>query len=65
MPLMNSWLEGAPKSTKNGLAMGVTIRGDAAKSDNNTHLLVVMYVRLSQNISLLNLTNRNRLKKRL
>ena len=32
-------LEGGCKSTKNGLAMGVTIGGDAAKSDKITHLL--------------------------
>ena len=48
---------------KNGLAMGVTIGGDAEKSGNNTHLLVIMRVRLSQKISLLDMTNRIRFKK--
>ena len=55
--------EGDRKSTKNGLATGVTIGGDAAKSGKDTHLLVVMRVRLSQNIGLLDLTNRTRFKK--
>ena len=32
------------KYTKNGLAMGVTIGGDATKSGKNTHLLVIMHV---------------------
>ena len=32
-------LEGGRKSAKYGLAMGVTIGGDAAKSGKNTHLL--------------------------
>ena len=45
------------------LAMGVTIGGDAAKSGKNTHLLVIMRVRLSQKIGLLDLTNRTRFKK--
>ena len=56
-------LEGGHKSTKNGLAMGVTIRGDAAKSDNNTNLLVVMQVSILQNIGLLDLANQTQLKK--
>ena len=43
--------------------MRVTIGGDAAKSGKNTHLLVVMRVRLSQKIGLLDLTNRTRFKK--
>ena len=43
--------------------MGVTIGGDAAKIVKNTHLLVVMRVRLSQKISLIILTNRTRFKK--
>ena len=59
---MYSVLEGERKSTKNGRAMGVTIWGDAAKSGKNTHLLVVMCVRLSQKIGLLDLTNRTRFK---
>ena len=41
----------------------VTIGGDAEKSGKKTHFLVVMRVRLSQNIGLLDLTNRNRFKK--
>ena len=43
--------------------MGVTIGGDAAKSGKNTHLLVIMRVRLLQKIGLLDLTNRTRFKK--
>ena len=43
--------------------MGVTIGGDAEKSGKNTHLLVVMCVRLLQNIGLLDLTNWNQFKK--
>ena len=43
--IIYSVLEGGWKSTKNGLAMGVTIGGDAAKSVKNTHLLVIMLVR--------------------
>ena len=43
--------------------MGVTIGCDAAKSGKNTHLLVVMCVRLSQKIGPLDLTNRTRFKK--
>ena len=37
--------EGGHKSEKNGLEMGVTIGGDAAKSVKNNHLLVVMCMR--------------------
>ena len=37
--------------------MGVTIGYDAEKIGKNTHLLVIMRVRLSQKIGLLNLTN--------
>ena len=43
--------------------MGVTFGEDADKSDKNTHFLVVMYVRLSQKIGLLNLMNWDRSKK--
>ena len=57
--LIYSFLEGEHKSTKNELTMGVTIVGDAAKSGKNNHLLIVMRVRLSQKIGLLDLTNRN------
>ena len=51
--LIHSVLEGECKSTKIGLAMGVTFGGDAAKSGKNTHLLVLMRVRLPQKIGLL------------
>ena len=61
--IIYSLLEGGRKYTKIGLAMGVTIGGDAHKSGKNTHLLVVMRVRLSQKIGLLDLTNHNRFKK--
>ena len=37
--------------------MGVKIGGDAAKNGKNTHLLMVMHMRLSQNIGFLNLDN--------
>ena len=50
------------KSTKIGPAMGVTIGGGAAKIGKNTHLLVVIHVRLSQKIGPLNMTNRTRYK---
>ena len=43
--------------------MGVKIGNYAAKSGNNTHLLVIMRVRLSQKIGLLDLTTRTRFKK--
>ena len=43
--------------------MGVTIGDDAAKSGKNTHLLVIMHVRLSQKIGLLDLKDRTRFKK--
>ena len=43
--------------------MQVTIGGDAAKSCKNTHLLVIMRMRISQKIVLLNLTNRTWFKK--
>ena len=62
--LIYSVLEAEHKSTKNGIAMGVTIGSDAAKSGKITNLLVVMCVRLLQKIGLLDLTNRNKLNKR-
>ena len=46
--LIISVLEGGRKSAQIGLAMGVTIGCDAAKSVKNTHLLVIMRVRLLQ-----------------
>ena len=42
--LIYSVLEGGQKYTQIGLAMGVTIRGDDAKSGKNTNLLVIMRV---------------------
>ena len=42
--------------------MGLTIGGDADKNCKNTNLLVVMLVRLSQKIGLLNLRNWTRFK---
>ena len=58
-----SVLGGGHKSTKIGLEMGVKIGGDAEKSGNNTHLLVIVCVSLLQKIDLLDLTNRIRFKK--
>ena len=56
-------LEGGCKSAKNGLAIEVKIGGDAAKSGKKTHLLVIMRVRLSHKIGLLELIQkRKRLK---
>ena len=52
-----------PQIYKIGLAIGVAIGGDAAKSDKKTHLLVLMRVRLSQKIGLLDLTRENIYKK--
>ena len=43
--------------------MGVTLGGDADKSGNNTNLLVIMRVRLSQKISPLDFMNQNQQKK--
>ena len=43
--------------------MGVTIGRDATKSGNNTHLLVIMLVRISHKIGMYNLANRTGLKK--
>ena len=43
--------------------MGVKIGVDAAKSGKNTHILVVIRVRLLQKISLLDLTNQTSFKK--
>ena len=43
--------------------MGVKFGVDDAKSGKNNHLLVVMRVSLSQNISLLDLMNRTQFKK--
>ena len=43
--------------------MGVKIGDDSAKSGKNTHLVVIMRMRLSQKIGLQNLTNQTRFKK--
>ena len=43
--------------------MEVKIGGDAGKIGKNTHLVVIMRVRLSQKIGLHNLKNRTRFKK--
>ena len=43
--------------------MGVTIGGDAAKSGKKPHSLVVIPVRLSQKIGLLDLINQTQFKK--
>ena len=63
MCLIGLVLEGGHKSTKNGIAMGVKIGGDAAKSVKNTHLLVIMRVWPSQKTDLLDLTNWTQFKK--
>ena len=44
--------------------MGVTIEGDAEKIGKNTHLLVIMRVRVLQKIGLLDLKNLTRFLKR-
>ena len=56
-------LEGERKSKKNGLGMGVTLGVNASKSGKKTHLLVIIWVRLFQNIGLLDLMNQTRSKK--
>ena len=55
-------LEGFHKYTKIELAMGVKIGRDSAKSGKNTHLLVMICVRISQKIGLLDLMNLTRFK---
>ena len=56
-------LEGGRKYIKNGLAMEVTIGGDAEKIVKNIHLLVIMRVRLLHKIGLPNLIDWNRFTK--
>ena len=56
-------LEGCRKCTKIGLSMGVTIGGDASKSGKNTHLLVIIFVRLLQKIGMTDLANHTQFKK--
>ena len=46
------------------LSPGVAIGGDAVKINNNTHLLVIMCVRISHKIGLPNLTNKTQFKKK-
>ena len=62
---MSNWVsvEGGPQVFKNGLAMGVAIGGGAAEFFRNTHLLVIIHVRLLQKISLHNVTNQTQFKK--
>ena len=57
-------LEGSYKSKKNRPAVGVTIGCGAAKSGKNTNFLVIIRVRLSQKIALLDLMNQTRFKNR-
>ena len=45
------------------LAMGITIGGDSDKSGNNTHLLLLMRMRLSEIFVLISLTNQTQFKK--
>ena len=56
-------LEGDRRYTRNGLEMGVKNWGDAEKSGKNTHLIVIMRVKLSQKIGMHNLTIWTRFKK--
>ena len=56
-------MEGEQKSTKFRLAMEVTIGGDAAKSGKDTHLLVVMRMRLLHKIGPIHLINWTQFKK--
>ena len=60
MCLIYSVLEVEQKSTKHGLATGVTIGGDSTKNGMNT---LIMCIRLSQIIGLIKLTNQNQLIK--
>ena len=43
--------------------MGVTIGGDASKIGKNTHLLVIIFVRLLQKIGMIDLANHTQFKK--
>ena len=43
--------------------MGMKIEGNAVESEKNIHLIVIMRVRISQKIGLLDSTNRTRSKK--
>ena len=56
-------LEGGHKFSKIGLAMGLKIEGGAAKSGKNTHLLVIICMRLSQKMGLLDFMNQTQFKK--
>ena len=53
-------LEGEHKSTKNVLAMWVTIGGDSDKNGKNT---LIMRTRISQIIGMIDLKNQNQFKK--
>ena len=61
--LLSLVLEGGRKFTKIGIAMGATIGDADAKRGKNTHLLVIMRVRISQKIGLHNLMNQTQFKK--
>ena len=52
-----------PQIYKIGLEMGGTIGGDDAKNAKNSHLLVIMCMRVLQKIGLLDLINRTQFKK--
>ena len=56
-------LKEGQETTKNDLAMEVKIGGDAAKSGNNTNLLVIIHMRLSQKNLLLDFNNWTQFKK--
>ena len=45
--LIRSVLEGGPKFAKKLLSVGVLFGGYAADNSNNSHLLMIMYVRIS------------------
>ena len=49
--------------TQFGLAMGVKLGGNAAKSVKNTHFLAIKRVKISQKIGLLDLMSRTQFKK--
>ena len=63
MCLIYLMLEEGRKSTKNGLEMGVKIGGDTAKIVKNNCLLVIMRVRLLQEIGMIDLNNQTQFKK--
>ena len=64
MFLIGLVLEGGRKFAIFLLSLGVAIGGDAFKMYNNTHLLVIMCVRISHKIGLHKLTNKTQFKKK-